>query len=75
MSRLPSVADEVAQSALQNAERSRRFRQSILKWAFEGKLVDHDLNDEPPAVLLEHIRSERAGRAEEDGTVRVARKR
>ena len=75
MSRLLSVADEVAQSALQNAERSRRFRQSILKWTFEGKLVHQDLNDEPASVLLERIRSERATRAEEDGAVRVARKR
>ena len=75
MSRLPSVADEMAQSALQNAERSRRFRQSILKWAFEGKLVDQDLNDEPASVLLERIRSERAARADEGGAVHVARKR
>ena len=75
MSRLLSVADEVAQSALQNAERSRRFRQSILKWAFEGKLVDQDPNDEAASVLLERIRSERAARTEEDGAVRVARKR
>ena len=74
MSRLLSVADEVAQSALQNAERRRRFRQSILKWAFEGKLVDQDPNDEAASVLLERIRSERAARTEEDGTVRVARK-
>ena len=48
-----------------------RLRQAILKWAFEGKLVDQDPNDEPASVLLERIRSERAARAEEDGTVRA----
>jgi type I restriction enzyme, S subunit len=41
-------------------ERLRRLRQSILKWAFEGKLVDQDPNDEPAAVLLARIKAERA---------------
>jgi type I restriction enzyme S subunit len=34
-------------------------RQSILKKAFEGKLVPQDPNDEPACVLLEQIRAER----------------
>ena len=50
-----------------------RLRQAILKWAFEGKLVDQDATDEPASVLLERIRSERAARVGENGTVRVAR--
>lgn len=40
--------------------RCGRLRQSVLKWAFDGKLVDQDPNDEPAAQLLARIRAERA---------------
>jgi type I restriction enzyme S subunit len=40
--------------------RIERVRQGILKWAFEGKLVDQDPTDEPAEQLLARIRAERA---------------
>lgn len=39
---------------------SASLRQSILKRAFEGKLVPQDPSDEPASVLLEQIEAERA---------------
>lgn len=38
---------------------SERLRQSILKRAFEGKLVPQDPNDEPAEKLLERIKAEK----------------
>lgn len=43
--------------------RSASLRRSILKSAFDGKLVPQDPTDEPPAVLLERIRAERLASA------------
>src|SRR5207249_5749959 len=37
-----------------------RLRQAVLKWAFEGKLVDQDPTDEPADKLVARIRAERA---------------
>lgn len=35
-----------------------RLRQSILKWAFEGKLIPQDSEDEPASALLDRIKAE-----------------
>lgn len=43
-------------------QRAARLRQSILKRAFEGKLVPQDPTDEPAEKLLERIRQERTER-------------
>lgn len=44
----------------QGLARSAALRRSVLKAAFEGRLVPQDPSDEPAAVLLERIRAERS---------------
>ena len=39
------------------------LRQSVLKWAFSGRLVSQRLNDEPASTLLERIAAERGADA------------
>jgi len=54
-----SVIAEVQKVAEQNLMQSERLRQSVLKTAFEGRLVPQDPTDEPAEKLLERIREEK----------------
>ncbi len=57
---LLTVGNEVERAAFVSAKRGARLRQSILKWAFDGKLVEQDPSDESASALLEQIRTETA---------------
>jgi len=57
-----SLADEIEKTVTQSLEQAERLRQSILKKAFEGRLVPQDPTDEPAEHLLERIRQEKANR-------------
>jgi len=59
VARTTSLLVDVANAVKTGRERSRALRQSILKWAFEGKLVPQDPEDEPASALLERIKAER----------------
>ena len=63
-----SIADEMERALNETLVRGERLRQSILKMAFEGKLVPHDPTDEPASVLLERIKAEKAKRETEKKT-------
>ncbi|MDI6807835.1 MAG: restriction endonuclease subunit S [Candidatus Eisenbacteria bacterium] len=60
-----SVADVVEKAVAQSLIQAERLRQSIMKKAFEGKLVPQDPTDEPAQKLLERIKIEKAKRAVE----------
>jgi type I restriction enzyme S subunit len=54
-----SVGDKLEQIIDQTLALSASLRQSILKRAFEGRLVPQDPNDEPAEKLLERIKAEK----------------
>jgi len=55
-----SIADKIETTIEQSLKQAERLRQSILKRAFEGKLVPQDPSDEPAEKLLERIKAEKA---------------
>ena len=51
---------DILQQKIESAlESTKQLKQSILKKAFEGKLVPQNPNDEPASVLLEKIKQEK----------------
>lgn len=53
-----AVADELEKAVNEGLEKADKLKQSILKKAFEGKLVPQNPNDEPASVLLDRIKKE-----------------
>lgn len=58
-----TTGTSTAEHANRTTLRCARLRQAVLKWAYEGKLVDQHPADEPAEVLLARIRAERAAAA------------
>ena len=69
-----SVADAVEATVDAELKRSDALRQSILKQAFSGKLVQQDPNDEPAEKLLEWITKEKSKRESYQKTKRKTQK-
>jgi type I restriction enzyme S subunit len=73
------VAEKLSQIEALDSEidhslrRASRLRQSILKQAFEGRLVPQDPKDEPASVLLERLRASRA-HDEANGTAATSKR-
>ncbi|MCC7179926.1 MAG: hypothetical protein IT177_16225 [Acidobacteria bacterium] len=57
--RVLSAWASVMKAVENELKRCSLLRQAILKWAFEGRLVDQDPADEPAEGLLARIRAER----------------
>jgi type I restriction enzyme S subunit len=70
ISRQFSVLDASALVVDAACVRSAALRRSLLKAAFEGRLVPQDPSDEPASVLLERIRAQRAASSGSGGVRR-----
>jgi len=63
-----SVCDNIEANIEESLQKAEALRQSILKKAFEGKLVPQDPNDEPANVLLVRIKAEKVNQDTEKKT-------
>jgi type I restriction enzyme S subunit len=54
-----SILEATEAATALGSKRANRLRQSILKEAFKGNLVEQDPNDEPASVLLDRIKTGR----------------
>ncbi len=59
-----SVCDKLEETIAASLQQAEALRQSILKKAFEGRLVEQDPNDPPASQLLEQIKRQK----QEDNT-------
>lgn len=67
-----SVCDYMEETVEKGLAQAEALKQSILKKAFEGRLVPQDPDDEPAAVLLERIRAEK--RKQDEATTAATKK-
>lgn len=73
--RLLSESETISQQVHHALQRTQMLRRAVLRWAFEGRLVDQDPADEPAGALLDRIRLETAvEKASQDATQRSARR-
>ena len=70
-----NLRDELDRQIEREIQRSDSLRQSILKKAFSGQLVEQDPNDEPAPVLLDRIKAEKEQASKSGATTRKTRKK
>lgn len=70
-----SVCDKIEETIESSIQQADALRLSIIKKAFEGKLVPQDPNDEPAEKLLERIRAAKGnGKSEKKEKVKAEKK-
>lgn len=74
LDRILSAARASAALNRASAARCSVLRQSVLRWAFEGRLVNQDPTDEPASAYLARIRAEREASATNPAKRRPRRK-